>query len=586
MARLPIWTTNAISGASRRLGHERSGRIAFSAFLALLVGYGVLLAGYTLANFDVVNLYGSSFLDDTFYYFETAKNLAAGKFSTFDGGITRTNGYHPVWPLLVTPFYWEFDAESALFGIKALEIMLVAAGVCLATAAARLARQPWIVLFAALPALYCEPSMLAEDAVVGSWDSGVIGYASDLPVVNLDGLANSYEYLRIGVDPWDLWLNKGGVSRFGATDFVNAIRDTNKATGFEYVGWQITRGAESFRLKLWPNGDRSRRERSWRDIVSPSRNMDGSTNGYAELRLGRLVQVFLPDCEPEQVPEMLTFSWAQGAERRSTGRFWPSPSRTELGYCTALFVLPRGAEKARTIAIEATSVEAFLAGETPVARSAYDVYVVQKKLVLVKDRCTADDADINRYLHVHPMRHRDLPPGPRRFGFENRDDRLASGWRRIGERCVAVVELPAYEIDRLGTGELEGGRIKWHVEVVLAAIDDFLAGADLLVRADYDIHLNRKRNVLAYVKSPCSPPATAGVVFLHIHPERAADLPAPRQQYGFDNYDFHLWQAARLGDGRCWALVPLPNYEISRLNTGQIVDGELVWQVGIDLAER
>ena len=136
------------------------GRVAFLAFLALLLGYGVLLACYTLANLDVVNLHRDSFIDDTFYYLETAKNLAAGKFSTFDGGITRTNGYHPVWLLLITPFYWVFDAESALFAVMALQIMLIAAGVCLVAVAARLALQPWIVLFAALPALYCEPSML------------------------------------------------------------------------------------------------------------------------------------------------------------------------------------------------------------------------------------------------------------------------------------------------------------------------------------------------------------------------------------------------------------------------------------------
>ena len=32
--------------------------------------------------------------------------------------------------------------------------------------------------------------------MVGSWDSGVIGYFSRFPVVNLDGLVNSYDYLR------------------------------------------------------------------------------------------------------------------------------------------------------------------------------------------------------------------------------------------------------------------------------------------------------------------------------------------------------------------------------------------------------
>ena len=85
--------------------------------------------------------------DDSFYYFQIARNLAEGKFSTFDGGITQTNGYHPLWMLLITPFYWVFDKEAALFAIKAFEIMLIAGGVALVAAAARLARLPYIALF-------------------------------------------------------------------------------------------------------------------------------------------------------------------------------------------------------------------------------------------------------------------------------------------------------------------------------------------------------------------------------------------------------------------------------------------------------
>lgn len=898
-AGLPTWTISAISEAGRHLRTRTVGRVAFLAFLALLLGYGVLLACYTLANLDVVNLHRDSFIDDTFYYLETAKNLAAGKFSTFDGGITRTNGYHPVWLLLVTPFYWVFDAESALFAVMALQIMLIAAGVCLVAVAVRLALQPWIVLFAALPALYCEPSMLlgleaaaglfflgatfvclvlfvhdarrwrwalagvvfllpwvrleyagisllvatavcflpaspragpllvggsaqeqrwrsavrlridgvpllaavagilayflyngvvfggivpvsgatklawsqrwfeegigrtadwlallerfvsaastellaaaelavyallaatlgrlcgwrneyrlalavfcfvlslcahtlalqaqllvfyhpdiklvgwyfvpghlatalmvpvrcyaailllrfalrrrpavagagvvavcavgayaafdrydwtepfrsvnerrdstdvaqawglasyfgghvigsmlAEDAVVGSWDSGTIGYVSDLPVVNLDGLANSYGYLRIDIDAWDLWLRRGGVPGFGVTDFVNVVRDTNKASGFEYVGWRMTLAEENFRVKMWPNGDRSRRSKSWRDIVLPSRNMDGSPNGYAELRLGRLVQVFLPDCDPEQVPEMLTFSWAQGAEQRSRTRLWPHPFRTELGYCTALFMLPSGAEKAKTIAIEATSINAFLAGATPVAQGAYNVYVVERTLVLVKDRCTAGTT-ATRYLHVYPTRRRDLPLSRQRFGFDNRDVRLALGSRTTGERCVVVSKLPAYEIDWLATGELgDGGRHTWHARVDIGAavtLEELLSRARMLVRTDYDIYLNRERNLLLYLRGPCSPDEPPSVMFLHLYPERTADLPAYRQQYGFDNHDFDLPTGIRTDDGRCWAARSLPDYEIHRLNTGQIVDGERVWEVDVDLAER
>ena len=111
-------------------------------------------------RFDLINLISNTH-DDAFYYFQIARNLAEGKFSTFDGGITRTNGYHPIWLLLITPFYWVFDKEAALFAIKAFEIMLVAGGVALVAAAARLVRMPWALMFAALPMLYQIPFLIA-----------------------------------------------------------------------------------------------------------------------------------------------------------------------------------------------------------------------------------------------------------------------------------------------------------------------------------------------------------------------------------------------------------------------------------------
>ena len=133
----------------------------FVLFIAGILTYGAGFAWYMLARFDLINLIRDVIYDDAFYYFQIASNLAEGKFSTFDGGITRTNGYHPLWLFLVTPFYWAFDKEAALFAIKAFEIMLVAGGVALVTAAARLARMPWYLMFAALPMLYQHHALIA-----------------------------------------------------------------------------------------------------------------------------------------------------------------------------------------------------------------------------------------------------------------------------------------------------------------------------------------------------------------------------------------------------------------------------------------
>ena len=131
----------------------------FALFIGGILAYGAGFAWYMLAKFDLINLIRDVNNDDSFYYFQIAYHLAAGKFSTFDGGITQTNGYHPLWLLLITPFYWVFDKEAALFGIKAFEIMLIAGGVALIAVAARLARLPWILLFALLPLLYQHSSL-------------------------------------------------------------------------------------------------------------------------------------------------------------------------------------------------------------------------------------------------------------------------------------------------------------------------------------------------------------------------------------------------------------------------------------------
>ena len=111
---------------ARRLRHA-----PFSLFIVATLGYGAAFAWYTLDRFDLVNLIRDGYWDDAFYYFQIAYHMAEGRFSTFDGGLSRTNGYHPLWLFLLTPFYWLFDKTEALFAVKAFEIMLVAGGVAL-----------------------------------------------------------------------------------------------------------------------------------------------------------------------------------------------------------------------------------------------------------------------------------------------------------------------------------------------------------------------------------------------------------------------------------------------------------------------
>jgi hypothetical protein len=66
--------------------------------------------------------------DDAFYYFKVAENIAAGKGVTFDG-IARTNGFHPLWLMLITPLFL-FSSLSKYIPLRLIILlqMVLAAG--------------------------------------------------------------------------------------------------------------------------------------------------------------------------------------------------------------------------------------------------------------------------------------------------------------------------------------------------------------------------------------------------------------------------------------------------------------------------
>lgn len=76
-----------------------------------------LLALITLfSRFFHPNLFGY-FEDDFFYYAEVARNLTLGHGSTFDG-IHPTNGYHPLWMLLIVLLYKLFPGVAFFVAVE------------------------------------------------------------------------------------------------------------------------------------------------------------------------------------------------------------------------------------------------------------------------------------------------------------------------------------------------------------------------------------------------------------------------------------------------------------------------------------
>lgn len=100
----------------------------------------------------------------------------------------------------------------------------------------------------------------------------------------------------------------------------------------------------------------------------------------------------------------------------------------------------------------------------------------------------------------------------------------------------------------------------------------------------FDVRL--RGNKLRYFRDSCAPADTRARFALHITPVDPGDLPDDREQHGFDNLDFAFSEHGLRFAGKCVAFVPLPDYPIASIDTGQFTDGGHLWRMRIDDAGR
>lgn len=103
----------------------------------------------------------------------------------------------------------------------------------------------------------------------------------------------------------------------------------------------------------------------------------------------------------------------------------------------------------------------------PEASSIFDVYHVHDALVYVRNGCTDVEAENLFYLHIFPDDPDDLPFYRRQYAFDNLDFLLWQYGGQSGERCMAVVPLPAYPIVSIRTGQYDETGQLWGVEFAL-----------------------------------------------------------------------------------------------------------------------
>ena len=246
---------------------------------------------------------------------------------------------------------------------------------------------------------------------------------------------------------------------------------------------------------------------------------------------------------------------------------WPQPELLDAG--EAREKARRAREQGRLLA----SVE-------------YDIYLADGELVYVNDSCDPLDTEQPFELIARPERTEDLPEALRKQGYEWFGLYFHRSGAFVDGGCVAFFPLPDYPIASIRTGQsIEGGGewragFAFNAEPYRAAREAAVSG-EPLARGAFDVYL--AEGALVYVKEPCEQGDTDAKFFLHITPEQVADLPEERRESGFDNLDFDFFPNGALFDGRCAARVPLPDYAVASIRTGQYAGEGEIWSAEFEV---
>ena len=230
-----------------------------------------------------------------------------------------------------------------------------------------------------------------------------------------------------------------------------------------------------------------------------------------------------------------------------------------------------------------------IAGE-PIIRADYNVYHQGQRLVFIKENCPRDGQDAWFDVKLFPADPETLPP-------QSRDSRayaaFANNRVRLGNLCLAIIQLPAdaagdiilrqrnvgqygptgapvweelYSLSRPGLGEL---------------IADYRRKPAAANPDAFDVFIDRDagRHRLLYAKGDCAASEYETPITLHLYPENLADLPFYLWNGGLGNRDFSLWAYGGRPGGDCVAVVPLPDYPIAEIRTGQAGS----WEVNLYL---
>ena len=219
-------------------------------------------------------------------------------------------------------------------------------------------------------------------------------------------------------------------------------------------------------------------------------------------------------------------------------------------------------------------------------RGHFDVYLTGRKLIYVGSNCDEFlPLNVPISLSIYPVDTEDIPDPSQ--GHESILLSFVDHFVMDAKRHIMIFDLPDYDVSSISTGQytdegrIWGGRFFGPEHVVDADLIERVGRAvtsrEPIVHDHFNIYLTDERTLI-YVKESCSDGDISEDFFVHIVPIDTRDLPEHRRQYEFDNLDFAFVDRGFKENLRCAAVIELPDYDITRIRTGQYTDEGPIWQ--------
>ena len=225
------------------------------------------------------------------------------------------------------------------------------------------------------------------------------------------------------------------------------------------------------------------------------------------------------------------------------------------------------------------------------------VYRQGRTLSWVIESCNPREWGVGgKYLRLYPVDPQHVFAENRHQGFNFQRRPAVYPLARFDGRCFAQTALPEYELARLRadinrydpatgkrTGIWVGDYYPGRPEVVDAIARRRESGPPPAAGPQWEVFEDGGQ--IIYAKADCAPVDHEAWFFLHLTPANPGDLPGGRRKYGYDNLDFQFdWRGLEVGD-ECIAVVPLPDYPITAVATGQYTDAGRLWETTLPISD-